>query len=93
LCVVRSHHERWDGDGYPDRLAKHAISLPARVFAVADSLDAMTSHRPYRRALPWETARQEILVQSAGQFDPQVVEAFLECEDALRATRRARVAA
>lgn len=93
LRVVRSHHERWDGDGYPDRLAKRAIPQAARVFAVADSLDAMTSDRPYRRALPWETAREEILTQSARQFDPEVVVAFLGCEDALRATRRARVAA
>ncbi len=50
LRIVRSHHERWDGDGYPDRLAANAIPLGARVFAVADTLDAMTSDRPYRKA-------------------------------------------
>ncbi len=93
LRVVRSHHERWDGGGYPDGLAKYEIPLPARVFAVADSLDAMTSHRPYRRALSWQAAREEILAQSSHQFDPHVVEAFVECEDALRATRNARVLA
>jgi response regulator RpfG family c-di-GMP phosphodiesterase len=93
LRVVRSHHERWDGGGYPDGLAEHEIPLPARVFAVADALDAMTSDRPYRRALPWEAARDEILGQSSRQFDPYVVEAFVACEDELRTTRDARVVA
>jgi response regulator RpfG family c-di-GMP phosphodiesterase len=93
LRVVRSHHERWDGGGYPDGLADHEIPLAARVFAVADALDAMTSHRPYRRALRWEDAKAEILAQSSHQFDPQVVEAFVECEEALRLTRGARVVA
>ena len=54
LKIVRSHHERWDGRGYPDGLAGDEIPLGARIFAVADALDAMTSHRPYRRALSWE---------------------------------------
>ena len=93
LRVVRSHHERWDGGGYPDGFADHAIPLTARVFAVADSLDAMTSDRPYRRALPWEAAHDEILAQSGHQFDPQVVAAFLECEERLRATREEPLAA
>jgi ribonuclease P protein subunit RPR2 len=93
LHVVRSHHERWDGGGYPDGLAEYAIPLPARVFAVADSLDAMTSNRPYRRALPWEAAHDEILAQSGHQFDPQVVAAFLECEEKMHATRDASLAA
>jgi response regulator RpfG family c-di-GMP phosphodiesterase len=93
LRVVRSHHERWDGGGYPDGLADHAIPLAARVFAVADSLDAMTSDRPYRRALPWEAAHDEILGQSGRQFDPDVVAAFLECEERLRETREANRAA
>ncbi len=86
LRVVRSHHERWDGGGYPDGLADHEIPLTARVFAVADSLDAMTSDRPYRRALPWEAAHDEILAQSGHQFDPEVVTAFLQCEDRMRET-------
>jgi len=93
LNVVRSHHERWDGGGYPDGLADHAIPLAARVFSVADSLDAMTSHRPYRRALPWEAAREEILGQAGQQFDPEVVEAFVLCEERLLATRDAPLAA
>jgi ribonuclease P protein subunit RPR2 len=74
--VVRSHHERWDGAGYPDGLAGGDIPLGARIFAVADALDAMTSDRPYRDALSWDEATDEILSQNGAQFDPQVVRAF-----------------
>jgi response regulator RpfG family c-di-GMP phosphodiesterase len=88
LRVVRSHHERWDGKGYPDRLSGTDVPLPARVFAVADALDAMTSDRPYRRALPWSAAHGEILAQARKQFDPEVVEAFRERESQLRDVRR-----
>ena len=76
LQVVRHHHERWDGDGYPDAVAETDIPLLARVFAVADALDAMTSDRPYRRAGTWEDAAAEILRESGRQFDPQVVDVF-----------------
>ncbi len=93
LRIVRSHHERWDGRGYPDGLAKTDIALGARIFAVADSLDAMTSHRPYRRALTWESARTEILGQSGRQFDPEIVEAFQDVEPELREIRRELAAA
>jgi ribonuclease P protein subunit RPR2 len=93
LHVVRSHHERWDGGGYPDGIGGYTIPLAARVFAVADSLDAMTSDRPYRRALPWEAAHDEIRAQSGCQFDPEVVRAFYACEERLRATREAPLAA
>jgi HD-GYP domain-containing protein (c-di-GMP phosphodiesterase class II) len=93
LAIVRSHHERWDGGGYPDGLAGDEIPLGARVFAVADALDAMTSHRPYRRALSWDTAREEILAQTEQQFDPNVVDAFRACEPALHEIRRGLVAA
>jgi response regulator RpfG family c-di-GMP phosphodiesterase len=93
LKVVRSHHERWDGRGYPDGQRGDEIPLGARIFAVADALDAMTSHRPYRRALSWQTARNEILAQRKRQFDPDVVDAFVEAEDALRAIRRELAAA
>src|SRR5204863_3881481 len=61
LAVVRSHHERWDGRGYPDGRAGTEIPIAARVFAVADALDAMTSDRPYRAAMSWEHAGREIL--------------------------------
>jgi ribonuclease P protein subunit RPR2 len=88
LSVVRSHHERWDGGGYPDRLVDSEIPLAARVFAVADALDAMTSDRPYRRAVRWTAAREEIVAQSGKQFDPDVVEAFREREPALQQARR-----
>jgi response regulator RpfG family c-di-GMP phosphodiesterase len=88
LRVVRSHHERWDGGGYPDGLEGTDIPLSARVFAVADALDAMTSTRPYRQARPWKSAGQEILAQSGRQFDPRVVEAFVERESELRSIQR-----
>jgi response regulator RpfG family c-di-GMP phosphodiesterase len=88
LRVVRSHHERWDGAGYPDGMAGTEIPLGARIFAVADALDAMTSDRPYRRALTWAAAGREILAQTGRQFDPAVVKAFSSRERALRAIRR-----
>jgi response regulator RpfG family c-di-GMP phosphodiesterase len=88
LEVVRSHHERWDGGGYPDRLERDDIPVAARIFAVADALDAMTSDRPYRRALPWAAARRELVAQAGRQFDPAVVEAFRSRERSLRRIRR-----
>ena len=87
LRIVRSHHERWDGGGYPDGLEGGDIPLAARIFAVADSLDAMTSDRPYRPALTWADAGREIVGESRSQFDPSVVKAFLEREDRLLAIR------
>ncbi len=84
IDVVRCHHERWDGNGYPDGLAGEEIPLGARIFALADTLDAMTSDRPYRRALSWERATDEILGQTGQQFDPQVVKAFSVRERRLR---------
>ena len=74
--VVRHHHERWDGQGYPDGLAGEAIPLAARVFAVADALDALTSDRPYRSASSFATARREVCSKSGTQFDPAVVAAY-----------------
>ena len=93
LRIVRSHHERWDGKGYPDGIAGADIPLDARVFAVADSLDAMTSDRPYRRALRWEAARDEIVAQAGKQFDPDVVDAFCEREGDLQQAQRELAAA
>ena len=84
IRVVRSHHERWDGSGYPDRLTGDSIPLGARVFAVADTLDAMTSDRPYRQAVTWDRAVAEISAESGHQFDPNIVDAFREQEPALR---------
>ena len=88
LRIVRSHHERWDGKGYPDGIAGTDIPLGARVFAVADSLDAMTSDRPYRSALRWDDASEEILAQAGKQFDPDVVDAFRERQSDLHDVQR-----
>jgi putative nucleotidyltransferase with HDIG domain len=74
--VVRSHHERWDGTGYPDGLAGEDIPLAARVFAVADVLDALTTDRPYRPASPLAVAREMITAESGTHFDPDVVQGF-----------------
>jgi cyclic di-GMP phosphodiesterase len=93
VTVVRSHHERWDGSGYPDGRSGEEIPLQARVFAVADALDAMTSDRPYRRALPWRHAAAEIEAQSGRQFDPAIVDAFRERESALRMIHARLIAA
>jgi len=82
--VVRSHHERWDGRGYPDRLVRDDIPLGARIFSIADTLDAMTSSRPYRPAGTWDDAVGEIAAQAGAQFDPDVVGVFREREQALR---------
>ena len=77
LAAVQ-HHERWDGDGYPDGLAGENISLAARIVAVADSYDAMTSTRSYREPLRPSMAREQVARQSGAQFDPAVVRAFLD---------------
>lgn len=79
--VVRSHHERWDGRGYPDGLARDEIPLAARVFAVADTFDALTSDRPYRAAAPFAVARQVIAAGAGTQFDPDVADAFATLPD------------
>jgi ribonuclease P protein subunit RPR2 len=79
--IVRHHHERWDGNGYPDGLAAEKIPLAARIFAVADVFDALTTNRPYRHASSWEEARRMITAEAGKQFDPQVVEAFNSISD------------
>jgi putative two-component system response regulator len=83
LRVVRSHHERWDGTGYPDGLAGRDIPVGARIFAVADALDAMTDRRPYRRPLRWEAALARIRKEAGTQFDPDVVDGLVACEQDL----------
>lgn len=77
-AIVRSHHERWDGKGYPDKIRAHQIPLGARIIAVADTFDAMTSSRPYRGALSKEIAVEEIRNNAITQFDPQIVASFLQ---------------
>jgi HD-GYP domain-containing protein (c-di-GMP phosphodiesterase class II) len=79
--VVRSHHERWDGMGYPDGLTGEQIPLAARVFSVADVLDALTTDRPYRPATSLRYARAMISSESGAQFDPRVVDAFDTIDD------------
>jgi len=83
LPIVRSHHERWDGQGYPDRLAAENIPLAARIVAVADAFDAMTSNRPYhadKKGRPPEQAFAEVERQAGRQFDPKCAAAFLEIQ-------------
>jgi len=82
--IVRSHHERWDGNGYPDRLAGENIPLLARIVAVADAFDAMTSNRPYhpdKKGKPADVAFAEVQKEAGHQFDPRCAEAFLEMQD------------
>ena len=74
--IVRHHHERWDGEGYPDRLSGEQIPLAARIFSVVDTLDAMTTNRPYRPGEPLAQAREEIRGMAGTQFDPAVVDAL-----------------
>jgi HD-GYP domain-containing protein (c-di-GMP phosphodiesterase class II) len=76
LPIVRNHHERWDGQGYPDQLAGDRIPVLARIVGVADAFDAMTSDRPYRPAFGLERAFQEVSAQAGTQFDPDCVRAF-----------------
>ena len=79
--IILHHHERFDGTGYPNRLKKNMIPKEARIFMLADALDAITSPRPYRKERNFTLAKQEILDNSGTQFDPEVVDAF--CSDNL----------
>ncbi len=87
---VLYHHEAWDGSGYPEGLAGTEIPFEARILAVADSYDAMTSNRPYRKALPHDIALVEFKRCAGRQFDPEVVKAFLKSIDNHRRQRRAQ---
>ena len=78
--VARSHHERWDGTGYPDGLAGWEIPLCARIVAVADVFDALTHDRPYKEAWPVGRAIAEIRAGTGSQFDPDIVTAFMEAQ-------------
>jgi HD-GYP domain-containing protein (c-di-GMP phosphodiesterase class II) len=74
--LIRHHHERWDGTGYPDRLAGEAVPQEAYVVGLADAWDAMTTDRPYQAALRWDDAAEEIRRGRGSQFSPEVVDAF-----------------
>lgn len=74
--IVRAHHERWDGKGYPQGISGEEIPIEARIFGVADAFDAMLTDRPYRRALSFDEARRRIIEGAGTQFDPEVVEVF-----------------
>jgi putative nucleotidyltransferase with HDIG domain len=89
--IVYSHQEHYDGSGYPRRLKGEQIPLGARIFAVADTLDALTSDRPYRKATTFSAARQEIKRCSGTQFDPKVVEVYLSLPDQLWEDLRAEI--
>lgn len=81
--IVRSHHERWDGGGYPEGLHGEDIYLPARIFMLADAFDAMTTDRSYRKALPIDVALEEVSSNAGTQFDPELARAWLELIDDL----------
>lgn len=80
LAIVESHHEHWDGSGYPRKLKSEEIPLAARIVALADVYDALTTHRPYKPAWDHARASQWIVSRAGKQFDPAVVEAFLKVE-------------
>ncbi|WP_407572732.1 HD domain-containing phosphohydrolase [Deinococcus altitudinis] len=80
LQLVRHHHERWDGAGYPDHLRGEAIPVLARLFAVVDTYDALVSERPYKSAWSRQEAEAELSQQAGQQFDPVMVQAFLRLE-------------
>jgi HD-GYP domain-containing protein (c-di-GMP phosphodiesterase class II) len=82
LAIPRSHHEKWNGTGYPDNLAGKNIPLAARLFAVVDVYDALTSDRPYRRAWSQMDAMKYIRDQAGAHFDPHIVSAFIEMMNA-----------
>jgi response regulator RpfG family c-di-GMP phosphodiesterase len=88
--IVRHHHERWDGTGYPAGLRGAEIPLGARIFAVVDAFDAMTADRPYSRAISFEEARAEVRRSAGTHFDPDVVEAFMRVPDSLMEDIRRR---
>ena len=81
LKAVRSHHEHYNGGGYPDGLQKNEIPLAARILAISDAYEAMTSERPYRKSMSADAARDEIERNKGNQFDPEIASAFTKIEE------------
>jgi HD-GYP domain-containing protein (c-di-GMP phosphodiesterase class II) len=79
--VIRHHHERYDGKGYPNGLKGEQIPLDARIVTIVDTYDAMSSNRVYRKALPKDVIKKEMLKERGGQFDPQILDIFLALFD------------
>jgi putative two-component system response regulator len=90
--IAASHHERWDGSGYPGGLAGEAIPIEGRVVAVADVFDALTTKRPYKEAMPLPAARQYLSDKKGREFDPACVDAFLSRWDEVVAIATGRAA-
>jgi len=88
MLIAKCHHERWDGSGYPEGLKGVEIPLSARIVAIADVYDALTSERPYKAAMPHEKARSILVEESGRHFDPDVVDAFLGAEPEIMACMR-----
>jgi putative two-component system response regulator len=78
MQIARYHHEKWDGNGYPERLHGDAIPIPARLMALADVFDALVTRRVYKEAIPFELAKEIIVAERGRHFDPEVVDAFLD---------------
>jgi putative two-component system response regulator len=88
--VARAHHERWDGTGYPDSLRGEGIPIEARIVALADVYDVLTSGRPYKQAWPHQMAVDELRFMGGRQFDPELVKVFVELVDQYVATHGQR---
>ncbi len=91
IPIVRSHHEQWDGGGYPDGLSGKQIPLLARIVAVADAFDAMTTDRPYRSGLSLQRAFDEIRTKAGKQFDPEAAAAFIRQREKVEETYSQRI--
>lgn len=76
--IVLTHHERFDGTGYPNGISKQQIPIGFRIFSIVDALDAMTSDRVYRKAISFEKAKTQIIESASTQFDPEIIDAFRE---------------
>mgnify|MGYP001627097330 FL=1 len=82
--IVKDHHERWDGKGYPNGKRGEEISMEGRILAIADVFDALTTRRPYKESIPFDVAVDMIVREEGKHFDPTVVNAFLNCLDDIK---------